>query len=103
MSEHFQDFAPVVTKAAPASYPGEMRGRGRWFRYGDAGLLWTNDGDGLGLLPDALTDWDLANEVLAAIAKSYTDGVTPTELFNVWLDQVNPGVWSEGPLSVLLD
>ncbi len=103
-SDHFADFAPVTVQTAPSSYGGEMKAHGRWFLYPMAGYVWTDDGANLGLVVEASfpVDDDLVSRMLTALQDYFADGVSATEVFNVLMAEAAPGVWSEGPLDLLI-
>lgn len=86
-SPHFDDHEPELV-AAESDYPGQVTGPGRWAVLalgGDVfGVLWTNDDDGLGILPvnDAGDDAYQAALILgAAITSAAARGASATDAF----------------------
>ena len=97
-SAHFRDHAPVFTDDV-VDYDGDLRGQGRWavLAKGDgreAGVLWTDDRNGLGCLPVEDGDTDAAVAVRESIRAAAVMEIRATRQFDQLAAQWGADVFS---------
>jgi hypothetical protein len=99
-SPHFEDFAPTVWSAPPATYPDiYFPGmKGRWIET-EAGILWTDDESSIGLDTTNAADWQLVAGIRKGLAEQFALNVPASELFSRLQQELAPEEWFDGDLA----